>query len=118
MGVGWVMLEGFWGLILVIFHGTSLMLGSGAVKPFWRIVALILLFACILVFFSGKSLNCECSCHFVSAFYYDLSLWIFFAACVSVCKSSTNLCLAGPHAKLVQTLIDSVLFLSNVYCCQ
>ena len=48
-----------------------------------------------------------------SAFYDVLSLWIFLAACVLCVKSSTNLCLAGPHAKLVQTLIDSVVFLSK-----
>lgn len=50
-----------------------------------------------------------------------LLLWcfetFFFLSCLcSVGKSSTNLWLAGPHTKLVQTLIDSVLFLSNVYC--
>lgn len=44
-------------------------------------------------------------------------LFFFPYSCLcSVGKSSTNLWLAGPHTKLVQTLIDSVLFLSNVYC--
>lgn len=42
-------------------------------------------------------------------------LFVFSCLC-SVGKSSTNLWLAKPHTKLVQTLIDSVLFLSNVYC--
>lgn len=34
----------------------------------------------------------------------------------SVVLRDTNLWLAEPQSKMVQTLIDSVLFLSNVYC--
>lgn len=93
--------------MLGLFYGTSLMLA--VLETYLENVVLICSLHVKQAYLVVLTVN-------VIVVYSDVFLYCFLAACVLWVKSSTNLWLAGPHTKLVQTLIDSVLFLSNVYC--